>query len=65
MTKTKIILPVRVAAGYVLKIRGPGDADGGWSTVECRSVAEARQIMADHPAAEMPAWRNPAAPWNR
>lgn len=64
----RVILPVRVALRPLsepLRIREPGDRDGGWSTIACESVEHARQIMREHPSAEMPCWRNPSAEWNR
>lgn len=60
-----VALPVRVALGFPLRIKGAGDVDGGWSVIECADVAHARQIMADYPQAAMPCWRNPRAAWNQ
>ena len=60
-----IRLPVRLAMSYVIRLCGDKDTPGGWSVVECRDVDEARRIMREWPKAEMPAWRNPNAPWNR
>lgn len=62
---SKVVLPVRVATGSTLRIKGAGDVDGGWSTVECVDAEHARQVMAAYPSAEMPCWRNPNAAWNR
>lgn len=61
---TKVVLPVRVAAGATLRIKGASDMDGGWSTIECVDAEHARQIMRAYPTAEMPCWRNPRAAWN-
>jgi hypothetical protein len=52
-----ITLPVQVAPGFPLKIRGNGDASGGWSTIEFDNMEEVRAFMAANPRAEMPCWR--------
>jgi hypothetical protein len=60
-----IRLPVRLASGLPLRLKEPGDLDGGWGVVTCSNLGEALQIMSDFPAAQMPCWRNPEAVWNK
>lgn len=61
---TKVILPIRTANAWPLRVRQSGDVGGGWSTIECDNVAHAREVMAANPQASMPCWSNPFAAWN-
>ncbi len=58
----KVALPVQVARGphtAPLRIRDANDAPGGWTIMECDSVAHAREVMRRYPSAAMPCWRRP------
>ena len=61
----RIRLPVRLASGLPLRLKEPGDLDGGWGVVTCSNLDEVRKIMSDFPAARMPCWSNPSAAWNK
>lgn len=58
-----ITLPVQVAPGFPLRVRGNNDASGGWSTLEFASADAARAFMDSNPRAGMPCWKNPTAVW--
>lgn len=58
-----ITLPVQVAPGFPLRVRGNTDASGGWSTISFESVQAVKDFIAANPRAEMPCWRNPKAAW--
>ena len=63
----QVELPVRIAftaPGEKFRIKDDGDRDGGWSTIRCANADEARRIIREYPAAAMPCWRHPVAPWN-
>lgn len=50
------MLPVRLAAGLPIRIKGPGDKDGGWTALACACRIEALAMMANYPEARMPCW---------
>lgn len=52
-----INLPVQVAPGFPLRVRGAGDASGGYSVVKFETLHEARVFMQMNSTAEMPAWK--------
>lgn len=52
-----ITLPVQVAPGFPLRVRGNSDASGGWSTIQLATLADVMVFMAQNPRAEMPCWK--------
>ena len=50
-------LPVQVAPGFPLRVRGDGDASGGWTMATFESLQQMKDFMAAHSNAAMPCWK--------
>lgn len=57
MNTTAHSLPVQVAPGFPLRVRGNSDASGGWTIATFDTRADMLAFMDANPRAELPCWR--------
>jgi hypothetical protein len=50
-------LPVQVAPGFPLRVRGAADASGGWTMATFDSLEDVKYFMAQNPSAVTPCWK--------